>query len=76
MWVDHLAFEVAPIANTPWPSLPHGSYISQLKWVGNRSEIILSDWHGRALELNGSIAIDENQNILAIRFSDKVNLGA
>ena len=47
-----------------------------IKWVGSRSEIILSDWHGRALELNGSIAFDEQQHILAIRFADQIDLGA
>jgi carbon-monoxide dehydrogenase large subunit len=47
-----------------------------IKWVGTRSEVILSDWHGRALELNGSIAIDESGNFLAIKFADKVDLGA
>ena len=47
-----------------------------IKWVGTRSEVILSDWHGRALELNGSIAIDESGKFLAIKFADKVDLGA
>lgn len=50
--------------------------VKPIKWVGSRSEVILSDWHGRGLELNGSIAIDESGNFLAIRFADKVDLGA
>ena len=47
-----------------------------VKWVGTRSEIFLSDWHARALTLNGSIALDEEGRILAIRFEDRVDVGA
>ncbi len=47
-----------------------------VKWVGTRSEVFLSDWHGRALSLNGTIALDGDGHILAIRFDDEVDVGA
>jgi aerobic carbon-monoxide dehydrogenase large subunit len=47
-----------------------------VKWVASRSELFTSEWHGRALELEGSIALDRQGRILAIRFSDTVDLGA
>jgi carbon-monoxide dehydrogenase large subunit len=47
-----------------------------LRWVATRSEVFLSDWHGRALTLNGSIALDAQGKILAIRYHDQVDLGA
>jgi carbon-monoxide dehydrogenase large subunit len=47
-----------------------------LRWVATRSEVFLSDWHGRALTLNGSIALDAQGKILAMRFHDQVDLGA
>lgn len=47
-----------------------------VKWVGSRSETILSDWHGRGLTLQGSIALDSEGRILAIRFEDWVDSGA
>ncbi len=47
-----------------------------VKWVGSRSEVFASDWHGRALTLEGSIALDADGNILAIRFDNEVDLGA
>ena len=47
-----------------------------VSWVGSRSEIFLSDWHGRALILNGEIALDAEGGILAIRFKDRVDAGA
>ena len=47
-----------------------------IKWVGSRSEVFLSDWQGRALTLDGSIALDQQGKILAIKFHDQVDLGA
>ncbi len=47
-----------------------------VKWVGTRSEVFLSDWHARALTLNGSMALDAEGHILAIRFEDRVDVGA
>jgi carbon-monoxide dehydrogenase large subunit len=47
-----------------------------VKWVGSRSEIFLSDWHGRAIDLKGFIALDDQGYIQAIRFEDQVDLGA
>ena len=47
-----------------------------LRWVGSRSEVILSDWHGRALVLDGQVALDAQGRILAIRFADQTDLGA
>lgn len=45
-------------------------------WTGTRSEIFVSDYHGRALKLEGSIALDQQGRILAIRFDDTIDLGA
>lgn len=47
-----------------------------VKWVATRSELFSGEWHGRALVLNGEIAIDADDRILAIRFDDEVDLGA
>lgn len=47
-----------------------------VKWVGSRSELFTGEWHGRSLTLEGSIALDENNRITAIRFNDEVDLGA
>ncbi len=47
-----------------------------IKWVGTRSEVFLSDWQGRGLTLDGSIALDQEGKILAIKFHDQVDLGA
>jgi len=47
-----------------------------VRWVGSRSEVFLSDFHGRALALSGAIAMDEQGRFLAIRFDDEVDLGA
>lgn len=47
-----------------------------VRWVASRSEVFLSDWHGRALTLNGSVALDAQGRILALRYHDQVDLGA
>jgi aerobic carbon-monoxide dehydrogenase large subunit len=47
-----------------------------VKWTATRSELFISDWHGRALALEGELALDGDGKILAIRFNDVVNLGA
>jgi len=47
-----------------------------VKWVASRSELFVGEWHGRALTLEGSIALDADGRILAIRFDDEVDLGA
>ena len=47
-----------------------------VKWVGSRSEVFLSDWHGRALVLDASIALDTDGNILALRYENQADLGA
>ena len=47
-----------------------------VRWVGSRSEVFVSDWHGRALVLNGEVALDAQGRILALRFHDQVDLGA
>ncbi len=47
-----------------------------VKWVATRSEVFLSDWHGRGLELNGFIALDQSGKILGLRFENKADLGA
>ncbi len=47
-----------------------------IKWVALRSELFTAEWHGRALTLKGAMALDANNKITAIKFSDEVNLGA
>lgn len=47
-----------------------------VKWVATRSELFVGEWHGRALTLQGSIALDAEGNILALRFEHEVDLGA
>ena len=47
-----------------------------VKWVASRSELFVGEWHGRALDLQGSIALDAQGNILALRFEHEVDLGA
>ena len=47
-----------------------------VRWLGTRSEIFLSDWHGRALTLEGHVALDHEGHFLAFRFEDTTDLGA
>ena len=47
-----------------------------VKWVGTRSEVFISDFHGRAITLTGELALDADGKFLAIRFDDKADLGA
>ncbi|HEX4325216.1 MAG TPA: xanthine dehydrogenase family protein molybdopterin-binding subunit [Burkholderiales bacterium] len=68
------------IRSTPYPeymvSLLAAKQLGKpIKWVGTRTDSFLSDYHGRALELNGEIAIDENGKFLAFRWDDRVDLG-
>ncbi len=47
-----------------------------VKWVGTRSEMFVSDYHGRTLSLTGELALDADGKFLAIRWDDRANLGA
>ena len=47
-----------------------------VRWVGSRSEAMLSDWHGRAITLDGTLGLDAQGRILALRFDALVDLGA
>jgi carbon-monoxide dehydrogenase large subunit len=47
-----------------------------VKWVATRSELFVSDFHGRALSLSGELALDAHGRFLAIRFDDRADLGA
>ena len=47
-----------------------------VKWVAKRSELFTGELHGRALTLKGSIALDRDDNIIALRFEDTIDLGA
>ena len=47
-----------------------------VKWVALRSELFLSENHGRALSLTGELAMDAEGNFLAIRWDDRADLGA
>ncbi len=47
-----------------------------VKWVGSRSEVFTSDWHGRALTIEASVALDADNHILAFRYENQADLGA
>jgi aerobic carbon-monoxide dehydrogenase large subunit len=47
-----------------------------VKWVAHRSELFLSENHGRALELAGELALDRDGRFLALRFEDCADIGA
>src|SRR5438034_2684521 len=47
-----------------------------VKWVATRSEIFLSDNHGRGLTLTGELALARDGSFLALRFDDCADLGA
>jgi carbon-monoxide dehydrogenase large subunit len=47
-----------------------------VKWVAQRSELFLSENHGRALSLTGELALDADGRFLALRFHDRADLGA
>ncbi len=47
-----------------------------VKWVATRSEIFLSDNHGRGLALTGELALARDGKFLALRFEDAADLGA
>jgi carbon-monoxide dehydrogenase large subunit len=69
------------IRSTPYPEYLLSLYAAKtlgrpVKWVGSRSDSFISDYHGRALVLNGEIAIDVDGKFLAFRWNDEVDLGA
>lgn len=47
-----------------------------VKWVSSRAETFVSDYHGRAAQLSGELALDRDGRFLAIRFDWIVNSGA
>jgi aerobic carbon-monoxide dehydrogenase large subunit len=47
-----------------------------VKWVGQRSECLMSDMHGRDQVTMADMALDANGRILALRASTLVNVGA
>jgi aerobic carbon-monoxide dehydrogenase large subunit len=47
-----------------------------VKWVGSRAETIVSDHHGRGLDLTGELALDGDGHFLAMRVEWLVDLGA
>ena len=47
-----------------------------VKWVATRSELFLSENHGRALTLTGELALDREGRFLALRFDDTADIGA
>ena len=38
-----------------------------IKWVGTRAETFATDYHGRAIEIDGELAFDTEGNFLAMR---------
>jgi len=47
-----------------------------VKWVATRSEVFLSDNHGRGLTMAAELAFDRDGKFLALRFEDAADLGA
>ena len=47
-----------------------------VKWVASRSETFLSDYHGRAVQMQGELALDAEGNFLAIRHDWLCDIGA
>jgi carbon-monoxide dehydrogenase large subunit len=47
-----------------------------VKWVGSRSETMVSDHHGRGALLHGELALDRDGKFLALRFDWICNMGA
>jgi carbon-monoxide dehydrogenase large subunit len=47
-----------------------------VKWVGSRFETIVSDHHGRAIELAGELALDRDGRFLGLRVHWVCNMGA
>jgi len=47
-----------------------------VKWVATRSEVFLSDNHGRGLTMTAELALDRDGKFLALRFEDAADLGA
>lgn len=47
-----------------------------VKWINDRSESFLSDYHGRSSILEGELALDEAGNFLAVRVRGLGELGA
>jgi carbon-monoxide dehydrogenase large subunit len=47
-----------------------------VKWIATRSEVFLSDNHGRGLTMTAELALDREGKFLALRFDDRADLGA
>jgi carbon-monoxide dehydrogenase large subunit len=47
-----------------------------VKWTGSRFETIVSDHHGRAIELTGELALDRDGNFIGLRVHWIANMGA
>jgi aerobic carbon-monoxide dehydrogenase large subunit len=47
-----------------------------VKWIGSRFETIVSDHHGRAAQLGGELALDQDGRFLALRLRWIANMGA
>ena len=47
-----------------------------VKWVGTRSESIVSDHHARSAELTGALALDGQGNFIGLRVEWLINMGA
>jgi len=47
-----------------------------VKWVGSRFETIVSDHHGRAIDLRGELALDRDGRLLGLRVDWICNMGA
>ena len=47
-----------------------------VKWSGERTELFLSDYHGRDLTVSAELALDSSGKFLALRASNISNIGA
>jgi carbon-monoxide dehydrogenase large subunit len=69
------------IRNNTYPELPLVAWAAKrvkrpVKWVCDRREAFLTDFHGRDLTSEAEFALDEHGNFLALRATNTSNLGA
>src|SRR6185295_7234070 len=71
-------FGIRSQAYPEYIALMHAAKVlgTPVKWVGSRFETIVSDHHGRAIDLSGELALDRDGTFLALRLHWICNMGA
>jgi carbon-monoxide dehydrogenase large subunit len=78
---DEESWENFGIRNNTYPEFPLVAWAAKrvkrpVKWVCERREAFLTDFHGRDLTSEAELALDEDGNFLALRAVNTSNLGA